>query len=116
MLNAVSAEAVRIQNGSNHQLLKFALICSLMVIGPCPRRLVSILSCAISSGLSCIVRVSPSLEYTAQYLTPTVLLIQTTYLTQPSILLTRSNKVTKTPKTRLTAKIKAAARGSAVAP
>jgi hypothetical protein len=45
MFNAVSAEAVRIPNGSNHHLLKFALICSLLASGSRLRRLASILSC-----------------------------------------------------------------------
>src|SRR5215210_959354 len=44
MLRAISAEAVRIENGSNHHLLKFALICSLLATGSRLRRLVSILS------------------------------------------------------------------------
>src|SRR5215216_2624905 len=43
--NALSAEAVRIQNGSNHHLLKFALIRSLLTTGSRFWRLVSILSC-----------------------------------------------------------------------
>ena len=51
MLAAVSAEAVRIHNGSNHHLLKFALICSLHATGS--RRLVSIFSYGLRSGLSC---------------------------------------------------------------
>src|SRR5215210_869444 len=33
MLRAISAEAVRIPNGSSHHLLKFALICSLLATG-----------------------------------------------------------------------------------
>src|ERR687897_807534 len=47
MLSAVSAEAVRIPNGSSHHLLKFALICSLLAT-----------------------------EHAARYLTPIVPLIQ----------------------------------------
>ena len=47
ILSAVSAETVRIPNGSSHHLLKFALICSLLASG-----------------------------HAARYLTPTVPLIQ----------------------------------------
>src|SRR5215210_8408285 len=39
MLRVISAEAVRILNGSSHHLLKFALICSLLTTGHATRYL-----------------------------------------------------------------------------
>src|SRR5918998_3671064 len=74
MLDAASVEAARIHNGSNHHLLKFALICSLRATGS--RRLVSIFSCALRSGLSCVERCFTLFEYGARYLTPAVPLVQ----------------------------------------
>jgi hypothetical protein len=56
MLVAISAETFRMPNGNNHHLLKFALICSLPPRRSRVRRLVSILSCALHSGLSCVER------------------------------------------------------------
>ena len=56
MFNAVSAEAVRIPNGNNHHLLKFALMCSLLETRSRLRRLVSILFVSYSGRYSCIER------------------------------------------------------------
>jgi hypothetical protein len=62
MLTAIRAETLRIPNGSNHHLLNFAPICSLLPTGSRLRRLVSILflvsilSCALRFGFPCVER------------------------------------------------------------
>src|SRR5215207_8890607 len=77
MLDAVRAEAVRIHNGSNHHLLKFALICSLHATGS--RRLVSIFSYGLRSGLSCVEQCFTLFEHGARYLNA----YSATYTKQP---------------------------------
>src|SRR5215216_1946925 len=96
MLDAASAEAVRIHNGSNHRLLKFALMCSLLATGS--RRLVSIFSCALRSVLSCVERCFVLFEHGVRYFTPAVPLIQNDLPNTAHRALIESARATKMPK------------------
>src|SRR5215217_7396166 len=95
MLSATSTERFRMPNGSNHHLLKSALICSLLATGSL--RLVSIFSCALRSGLSCVERCFALFEYAARYLTPKGPLIQKDLPNKAQRALTEERKGYKMP-------------------